>query len=308
VSAITCPSCGSQTPRLAATPGAPVHCLKCRAPIPPELLAPPTEEGAEVATGPTPYKVERFQATRGGSPVGFFVALATGLLGALVLGAAAGGIRQLVWAVLVFAIILGAGVGFAASVGAWLAKCRRPALAAAAGALAGLASAVVMHYTRYLIMFPQGQMSFPEFLDFLCQAGVMGFGYTGSIIYYSAEVVVIAVAGGLCALVLLNRPFCARCGLWKQKEKLGTFGINANVAAWAVAVGQPKLLVAPPEGAESVTLEIFRCPHCRNDGPIDVRATCAKTENKNTAQAVVFMTYPGEAAADFEDAARACRS
>ena len=301
---LICPSCGSQTPRLATTPGAPVHCLKCRAPIPAEQLAPPADGSAETS-GPAPYHVEPYRPTRGGSPLGFVVALLAGLLGALVLGAVAGGIRQLFWAVLVFAILLGAGVGFAASVGAWLAKCRRPALAAFAGAIAGLVSALVMHYTRYLITFPQQQISFPEFLDLLCRAGVMSFGYTGSIIYYAVEAVVVAIAGGAAAVALLNRPFCEACKLWKQKENLGTLKINANVAAWAVAVGQPKLMAAPPEGDEAVALELFRCPHCRNAGPVDVRATCTKTENKNTASAVVFVTYPGEAAADFEGAARA---
>jgi hypothetical protein len=306
---LTCPSCGAQTPRLATAPDAPVHCLKCRALIPAELLAPPAD-GAEAASAPAAYKVERFQPTRGGSPFGFLVALGTGLLGALVLGAIAGGIRQLVWAVLVFAILLGAGVGLTASVGAWLARCRRPELAVGAGAIAGFASALAMHYTRYLIMTADlaVPITFTRFLDLLCQAGVMGFGYTGSMIYYLVEVIVIVIASGAAAVALLNRPFCEACNAWKKKEQHGPFKINANVAAAAVASGQPKQLVAPPEGDENVTLEIFRCPHCGNTGPIDVRANCTISDGKNTATATVFVTYPGEAADDFEDAVRECCS
>ncbi len=274
-------------------------CLKCRAVIPPEQVEAPAEGGE----GPTPYPVEPFKPTRGGAPAGVVVAIVVGLFGALVLGAVAALVRQGVWFVLVFPLLLGFGLGVCASAGAWLAKCRLAQLVAGAGAVVGLAGAFVLHYATYLIVFrdfPQPPVDFPEYLDLLCRAGVMSFGYTGSIIYYLVEVVVIAVAAGAGAVILLNGPFCEKCNLWKQKESLGTFKGSAQVAAWAVGTGRPTLMLAPTEADEKVTVEVYRCPLCRNDGPIDVKATCAVTENKNTATAVVFVTYPGAAAADFE--------
>jgi hypothetical protein len=307
---LICPTCGSQTPRLAVAPGTPLTCLKCHAAIPDELLSPQPEQAEGETSAPAAYRVERFHATRGGSPAGAFVALGVGLLGAVVLGALSAVIRGFFWAVLIFPILLGFGVGVVAGGGAWMAKLRRPEFAAGAGAVAGLAAAFVLHYVRYLILtadFPAGQqVTFPQFLDLLCQAGVMGFGYTGSMIYYSVEVIVIVIAAGAGALVFLNRPFCEECNAWKQKEQLGPYKINATVAVNAVASGYPAAMVAPAEGDETVTLEIFRCPHCRDSGPIDVRANGTISDGKNTATATVFVTYPGEAATDFEEVRRQC--
>lgn len=310
MSSLICPSCGAQTPRLAGNPDATIHCLKCRAPIPAETLAPPAEGDDGASSTPT-YKVERYQPTRGGSPLGVLVAVATGLLGALVLGVVAAAIRQLFWLVLIFAIFLGCGLGAAAGIGGWMSKCRRTDVLAGAGVVAGLAGAFVMHYVRYLILtsdLPPGQISFPQFLDLLCQAGVMGFGYTGSMIYYAIEAVVIVVAAGVVAANMSNDPFCESCNVWKKKQRYGPFRINANVAVAAIASGQPKQLVAPPDGDEAVTLDIFRCPHCQSTGTIDVRAVGTITDGKNTATATVFVTYPGEAEADLTVAVAACHN
>jgi hypothetical protein len=287
-----------------------VTCLKCRAPIPAEQSTAPAGEAGPEAAGPRTYHVERFQPTRGGSPVGVFVALGLGLVAALVLGAIASVVRQFFWLVLVFPALLGAAVGFCAGAGGWLAKCRRPEMIAGAGVVCGLASAVVLHYVRYLSLtanLPPGQVTFTQFLELMCRAGVMGFGYTASVIYYIVEVVVIGGAAGAVAIVLLDRPFCEACGTWKSKDVLGKFRINGPMAAAAVSTGQPAALAAPAEGDETVTLELFRCPHC-SDGPIDVRATCEKKEGDNTASLVVFVTYPGAAADDIKAAARACRN
>lgn len=308
---LICPSCGSQTPRLGSASGAAVTCLKCRAPIPAESLAPPADEAGAEASGAPVYRVERFQPTRGGSPVGVVAALGLGLIAALVLGPLAALLRQFFWLVLVFPLLYGMGLGLAASAGAWTAKCRRPELAVGAGVITGLAGALVLHYVSYLIAtanVPAGMISFQQYLDLLFQAGVLGFNYTVSVIYYLVEVVVIAAAAGGGAVVLLNKPFCETCDTWKQKQSLGKFPISTAVAAAAVGSGQPALMVAPADGDETVTLDIYRCPNCRNNGPIEVRATCTKGKGENAASVVVFVTYPGAAAADFEDVRSRCES
>ena len=308
---LICPTCGAQTPRLAGTSGAAVTCLKCRAPIPAESLAPAGEAGADAPTTPV-YHIEGFQPTRGGSPVGVFAALGVGLIAALVLGAIAAVVRQFFWLVLIFPALFGMGLGVAVSAGAWMAKCRRTELVAGAGVIVGFAGAFVLHYVSYLIALsnanvPAGAISFTQYLDLLCQAGVMGFGYTASVVYYLVEVVVILIASGALAVVMLNGPFCEPCGEWKSREALGTFKINTAVAAAAVSSGQPARMVAPPDADdEAVTLEVYRCPNCRNNGPIEVRATCTKGKGENAASLVVFVTYPGEAAVDFEEVRRQC--
>lgn len=332
---LICPACGAQTPRLATSPAASINCLRCRAPIPPEQLAPPVAEPGTEGTGTEPttldrlvgagflnelsqphnagpaYRVEKFQPTRGGSPVGVIVAVVAGLIGAVVLGAASALLRQFFWLVLVFPALLGFGIGAATSGGAWLAKCRRPELIAGAGVIAGLVGALVLHYVSYLIAvanIPQAQIGFQQYLDLRCQAGVLGLGYVGSAIYYVVEAVVIVGAAGTGALTWLDGPFCETCRVWKKKEGLGTFRMNTAVAARAVGSGQPASMIAPPDGNETVTLEFFRCPHCLNDAPIDVRVTCTKANGKDTATAVVFVTYPGTAAPAFEAVRRACGS
>jgi hypothetical protein len=316
VTPLICPSCGAQTPRLAGASS--VTCMKCRAPIPTESLAPPTGEAGAEAPGAPVYHVERFQPTRGGSPAGVLVAVGFGLVAALVLGALAAFVRQYFWAVLIFALLLGAGIGIVTSLGARVAKCRRTELAVGAGIITGLAGAFVLHYVAYLLFLANlnlplgpaagGLGGFGSHLELKCRLGVMSFGYVGSIIYYAVEAAVIAGTSGACAVVLLKSPFCEPCGVWKQKETLGTFQINTAVAAAAVASGQPALMVAPSEGDEAVALDIYRCPNCRNNAPIEVRASCTKGKGENAATVVVFVTYPGEATADFQEVRRQCIS
>lgn len=292
---LTCPACGATAPAGAA------QCLRCRAPL----------NDAPTETAPPRYRVFAFVAGRGGPLFGVFVALAVGLVAAVVLGAVAGVVRHFLWVVLLFPVGFGGGLGYLTSCGARLAKCRRVPMVHGAGVIVGLLGAAVMHLTLYQVRLAanpalQG-MSFFQYLDLLCLAGALGFGYTGTAIYYGVEVGLIVLMTAGMAAELLNDPFCDGCGRWKRNEALGKFKIHAPLAAAAVAAGQPDAMVAPAEGDDTVNVELFRCPHCGNDGPVEVRVSCSRTVDKGVWTAKVFVTYPGAAAPEFEATARDCR-
>jgi hypothetical protein len=260
------------------------------------------EDGVAAEPGEVPYHVTQFQPSRGGSSAGVILALFTGLIGAVVLGAVAAGIRQAFWLVLLFPAMYAFAVGCTVSAGAWLTKCRQVVAVAGGGVIVGFVAAFTLHYSCYLIAvwnFPPGAIGFQEYLRLLCQAGVLGFGFTGSVIYYAFEAIVIVGVTAATSVVLLDGPFCAECKLWKRKTTLGNWKINAAVAAHAVAAGLPKLMVAPPDGDDTVLVEVYQCPHCENRDGIDVRATCVHKEGDNSNTATVFMTYPAEALDDF---------
>jgi hypothetical protein len=297
MSAQTCPACG------ATVPGGVAQCLRCRAAL--------GDAPAETEACAPRYRVFAFVAGRGGPMFGVFVALALGLVAAVVLGAVAGVVRHLFWIVLLFPVGFGCGVGYLTSLGARLAKCRRVPMVHGAGVLVGFLGAAVMHLTLFQVRVAANPAlegtSFFQYLDLLCQAGVLGFGYTGTAIYYAVEVGLIVLMTAGMAAEALNDPFCDECNRWKRNEALGKFKIHAAVVAAAVAAGQPEAMVAPAVGDDTVNVELFRCPDCHNDGPVEVRLSCSRTVDKGVWTAKVFVTYPGAAAPEFEAAARDCR-
>ncbi|MDB5310035.1 MAG: hypothetical protein JWO38_4237 [Gemmataceae bacterium] len=206
-------------------------------------------------------------------------------------------------------------------VGGRLAKNRlRVALAVVAAGCA-LVSVLVVHYLNYLAVVAAPNVppiGFWEFMDLRAEEGVRigkagagdnksNLGYTGTIIYWAIEAVVTAAAAAAVAVGLVSSPFCEGCNAWKKKRKLGPFRVEPVVAAQAVAAGIPAAVVAPVDGQKKVTMTIYTCPHCGDQGTIDVSLTGSHTEGKQTANYSVFMTYPGEALAAFEQAGEACR-
>ena len=317
MSAITCPACLHSTPVLSRGGDAQVVCLRCRAPIPAELLAPtePLPEGAEPAPTPAVHAVESFVAAPGGSPGGVLVALAFGLVTAAVLGFAAALLREHFWLVLVFAGIYGAALGGATGAGAWVGKCRLRGAVIAAGAVTGLAGALLLHYFGYVLAqreLPQLQLyTFWEYMDLRCEAGSsigsMNLGYAGTAIYWSVEALLVVILSGAVATWPLSRPFCAGCNAWKTQTPLGTFRIDGARALQAVAAGQPAAMVGPAAGDERVTVAVYRCPQCGPAGGIEAQVTCVRGSGEQATSMTLCMSYPGAALADFEEVARSCR-
>src|SRR4051794_879246 len=123
--AITCPACLHTTPVLSHTPGTPITCLRCRAVIPAEALVGPGPDGGAPAQTAGTHPVQAFTGVPGGSPAGFVAALAFGLAAAIVLGFAAAFLRQHFWFVLIFAALLGLGIGAITGLGAKVGRYRQ---------------------------------------------------------------------------------------------------------------------------------------------------------------------------------------
>jgi MFS family permease len=318
MTSITCPSCLHSTPVLARSPDEPAVCLRCRAPIPPELLAPDSPATEITGAAPTDtagvHPVAPYTGTPGGSPGGFVVTLVVGLVGAGILGALAGIIHNYFWLVLVFPAILGLAIGGVVGLGAKIGKYRREEGAAAAGLLAGLLGAFLVHYVGYLLAIQEapwlGQLGFLGFLDLRCMAGVgigsIELGYSGTIIYFVIEAVVVVICAAVLALWPVKKPFCAACNAWKEKKQLGLFKIDGPRAVEAITTGRPAAMVAPATVDDKVTVSLFRCPRCGDAGGIEAEVSATRGKGEGAVTMTALMSYPAAASADFEEARRTC--
>lgn len=318
MTSVTCPACYHTTPLLGGTAEAPAVCLRCRAPIPPELLAadgPAADAGGAALSDTAPvHPVAAYTGTPGGSPGGFVVTLAVGLAGAIILGAVAGVIHNYFWLVLVFPAMLGLAIGGVVGLGAKIGKYRREEGAAAAGLVSGLVGALLVHYTGYLVAIQDApwlaQLGFVKFLDIRCEAGVgiggIELGYSGTIIYFVIEAVVIVICAAVLALWPVKKPFCATCNAWKEKKQLGAFKIDGPQAVAAISTGQPLAMVAPATADDKVTVSLFRCPHCGDAGGFEAEVSATRGKGEGAATMTALVSYPTAAVADFEEARRTC--
>lgn len=318
MTSVTCPSCLHNTPALANSPGAPAVCLLCRAPIPPKLLAPAAvaNEGDEAAgiAAAMSYRIAPYTGTPGGSPAGFVAAVVVGLVGAVVLGFATAFLRQHFWFVLVFGIIYGMALGGITGLGVRAGKYRRQDGAMSAGVIAGLAGAFLLHYFGYRFavrdMPVLAGLSFWQYMDFRCVLGTsigsISLGYSGTAIYWGLEALVIVIASAAAATWPIKRPFCAACNVWKEKKPLGVFKVDGPRAVEAVTTGHPTALVAPATVDDRVTVSLYHCPRCGDAGGIEVQVSSTRGIGEGAVTSTAIVSYPAEAAADFEAARRAC--
>jgi hypothetical protein len=103
-------------------------------------------------------------------------------------------------------------------------------------------------------------------------------------------------------------PFCAECRAWKRKRVLGPYRVEPAAAVQAIAGGTPAAMVVPTEGDRTATLTLYTCPHCGNQGPIDVWLAGGYKVGKQTYSFSVYVTYPGEAEAAFDEIDGRCRA
>jgi hypothetical protein len=173
-----------------------------------------------------------YTGTPGGSPAGFIVAVAVGLVGAVVLGFATAFLRQHFWFVLVFAMLYGVGPGGITGLGVRAGKYRRQDGAVSAGLIAGLAGAFLLHYFGY--RFAIGDMpalrhiGFWQYMDLRCRSGTsigsISLGYSGTAIYWGLEALVIVIASAAAATWPIKRPFCAACNTWRKRRRSACSG------------------------------------------------------------------------------------
>jgi hypothetical protein len=155
------------------------------------------------------------------------------------------------------------------------------------------------------------------FIDFRAEKGVtiqhgrggahdrgMNLGYVGSYIYWTVELLIVAVLAFFIMQGAAARPFCPECNEWKQARKLGTLTFRAGDAGGAqllaaLGSGEVARLVdySPSAGEGPLHLTAAVCPKCGGGGPVDVklqhRYKTAKNEEKT--QDLLHVTYPGEA-------------
>jgi hypothetical protein len=317
MTSVTCPSCLHTTPVLAGAPGAAPVCLRCRAPLPPELLAPAgtsAEGEASAAARPAGFEVAPFTGVPGGSVVGFLVAVVVGLVGAVVVGYLTALLRQYFWFVLVFAFLYGLALGGITGIGVRAGKYRRAEGAVAAGVIAGVAGAFLLHYYGYLFSVRDlpilGGLTFWQYMDFRFMLGTsigsISLGYTGTAIYWALEAVVIVIASAAAATWPVKRPFCAACNRWKEKTVLGKFRVDGPRAVEAVATGQPSALVAPATVDDTVTITLHRCPGCGDAGGFEAEVSAVRGKGEGAVTTSTTVTYPAAAAAAFEEVKRTC--
>jgi hypothetical protein len=321
----TCPTCGAVVSVPSGIESGQVVCGGCeevidldaaKQPAPAEA-APAPAEAAPPA--PPQYSVTKFEATTGGNPIGLIVPLGVGVVAAVVFAVVAVIVREFFWLLVVFPALHGLAVGGVIGLAARLVKTRLPLALLAIGlgcALLSWLGIYLLWYVAFIADPKNPQVGFFGFMDHQATLGVKigkpgqgggsNLGYVGTIIYWVVEAVITGVAGAAVALAPVMSPFCPGCNAWKRKRVLGPFLVEPTVAAGAVAAGVPAGVVAPAEGKKKVTLSVYACPHCEDEGTIDVSMDGSHTEGKQTMTYKVFMTYPGEALAEFERAAEEC--
>jgi hypothetical protein len=322
----TCPTCGATVAVPAGVESGQVVCGSCREvidldaasqPAPAAEAAPAPAEDAPPA--PPQYSVTKFETTTGGNPAGLIVSLGVGVFAALVMAVVFGIIRDFFWLLVVFPALHGLAVGAVIGLAARLVKTRLPVALVSIGfgcAVLSWLGIYFLWYGAFLADPNNPRVSFFGFMDHRATEGVRigkpgqgggtNLGYTGTIIYWVVEAVITGIAGAGLAVAPITSPFCDGCNAWKRKRVLGPFLVEPTVAAGAVAAGVPAGFVAPAEGKKKATLSVYACPHCEDEGTIDVSMEGSHTEGKQTMTYKVFMTYPGEALADFERAAEEC--
>lgn len=321
---ISCPACRTTVSVPADVGPEGVICGACRETIRPDAAGTQPPPASETDGPPAPasgtYPVTQFVAGTGGSPAGLVVAGTTGLIGAVLLAILCAILHSFFWLVIVFPIFHGLAVGVATGLGGRLAKVRLRVALGAVAAVCAILSVLGIHFLGYLAVVANPAappIGFLEYMDLHAQEGVRigkagagnksNLGYTGTIIYWAVEALVTAVAAALIAGTMVTSPFCEACNAWKKKRTFGPYRVEPTSAAPAVAVGVPAGIVAPAEGQKKVTLSVYVCPHCGEEGTIDVLLEGAHVEGKQTTNYRVFMTYPGEALAAFEQAGSTCR-
>jgi hypothetical protein len=157
--------------------------------------------------------------------------------------------------------------------------------------------------------------SFGSFMHFQATQGVSigkvgregtNIGFTGTWIYWSLELLCVAVCttGGL--VLGSMRPFCTDCETWKKARKLGTLQIDDGEIVEVMKDGKVDDLHIhdPAETGGNVILTAYVCPNCRSEAPIVIKveevkvkdAKKGETETKERAK----LVFPGEALAAFK--------
>jgi uncharacterized protein YbaR (Trm112 family) len=245
--------------------------------------------------------------------VGLFVTFIVGMIAAVVMGLIASAIGQLFYLILIFPVVIGFAVGMAMSMAARLSKMHSVAAGGVIGFFCGVVAMLVVHFSDYLWALGAGlppDVTFPEFMHLQATEGVqigrrgggINLGYTGSFIYWGIEMLAVAVIVFALGLAQASSPFCVECNAWKKARTYGPFrGEPGEAKAFVEAGDVAQLGVAGdpgPGGGVTLRLIVSVCPHCRTDGPVEVRLQkVTKTKEGESTSELCHTTYPGDVVA-----------
>jgi hypothetical protein len=283
----------------------------------PRIQPPPLVQPAAAAPEPPPRALPAasFPSARyapdGGCPVGgFFALLWLALLAGALIGGLGGLLHLVFWFPLVFAGLVGGGVGAVAAGAVVLGQVRNRLVAGLVGLFAGLVAYVAVHFTQYVASGALANgLSFGGYVNAVARHGVTisdgrstskpwNLGYTGSYIYWLLELGIAgAIAAGIPA-ARAGKPFCDACGSWKTSHKLGVLFLDREAAKVYLEGGELGRLADPnePPGEGPLTLSAWWCPHCLDAAPVE--AELQQTIQKKKGVKVMNLgcrTFPGAA-------------
>jgi hypothetical protein len=282
------------------------------------------------------FSPEEYKPEGGFSLVGLPFLLALLCAGAVGLGWLASFIGQWFYLILLFPLGIGLGLIAVGVFAGHLTKMRSTFLACVLGLVSAAVAMLAMHYfdyQRFVKEFQEGEQGprlvegkvmIPDpkaqtvhglfsFLDFEAQHGVeisgrggRGFniGYTGTWIYWSLELLAVAVMSTLGLIAGGAAPFCSTCNQWKEDHKLGTLRMRGVDVANVVRSGDIDRLKdhdpAPSGGDVVVTVAV--CPNCKSDSTIAVKleSVTKNAKGEQETNQLVHMTYPGAALPEFD--------
>jgi hypothetical protein len=131
--------------------------------------------------------------------------------------------------------------------------------------------------------------------------GGMNLGYTGSYIYWGAELLIVACISFAIMKTSAAKPFCIHCDNWKTEESFGRLAGEQPSITEALETGQLSALEAGVPTPTGLTLSIHACAQCGAESTIDVGLTLTEINKKGESSTtqLLLVTYPGEAIETF---------
>jgi hypothetical protein len=160
--------------------------------------------------------------------------------------------------------------------------------------------------------------SFLDFMNLQAETGVTiagrggrangtNLGYAGSIIYWIAESLFLAVVATAIMTSAAATPYCAQCHSWKvESPTLINSSINPDLISNKLLSGdlaafEQFLMETDPVyrvKGQYTKVKTHACPLCQSDAPFEVAVIKVKTNSKNGEEGesnLGLITFPGEA-------------
>ena len=346
---IRCPKCKNVVTFDEASRGQTVACPECQAqlrlppaaasaapPPLPTVNSPPEEAirkpatSARIVAPPPPqraakdvawqFDAQRYRSETWLTPGGVAIFLALLVVGAIILGTLASVIGHFFWLVVLFPILVGAGLGYIGGFGLKIAKVNSPVFSFIAVFCAAIVAVLTNHFADYVIDVGSDPIlppiSFLEYTQIKAEAGVTikrggtgGFTLSGiaAYIYWGVEGLIIL---GVALYVLrgfARAPFCIHCKTWKRHEIIGDISLRdeklkldklKSEAAASLEAGDLAWLRDHASGGKKdrFAIGLHQCPNCDEELPIEVELAYIDQMKQGEPRVPVSLaTYPADA-------------